>query len=157
MSAFPSPLKSPTWTSTQVTPALHVSHKVALKLEPVESPVDHWPVDSARPVMSAFPSPLKSPTLTSTQLTLVSQVPQLEDTNELPVESPTHHWPPYWEVLDTCPAMSIRPSPLKSPTSRTSQVTEVLHVAHRPGMFTERLGTASEKKDASEAAMCQLP
>src|SRR5206468_8352767 len=74
ISSLPSPLKSPTWTLTQVTSVLHVSQTVKLnELLPVLSPVHHRPVSSTRPVMSALPSPLKSPTLTSTQLTAVGQ------------------------------------------------------------------------------------
>src|SRR5438128_3747909 len=88
---------------------------------PLESPTHHRPVCSTRPVMSALPSPLKSPTLTSTQVTVVGQaVPQGEDVKAvLPLESPTHHRP----VSSTRLVMSALPSPLKSPTLTSTQVT----------------------------------
>jgi len=54
--------KSPARTSTQVTAVDQVDHKLMLNVEPLEMPVHHPPVCSARPVMSALPSPLKSPT-----------------------------------------------------------------------------------------------
>src|SRR5207244_10871913 len=74
--------------------------------------------------MSASPSPLKSPTLTSTQVTLVGQtVPQGEEVKAvLPLESATHQW----LVCRTRPVMSSLPSPLKSPTLMSTQVTAVL-------------------------------
>src|SRR6266851_1254143 len=123
-SALPSPVKSPTWTSTQVTAVLHWSQTVKLNELPSLSPVHHRPVCSTRPVISALPSPLKSPTLTSTQVTLVGQaVPQGEEVKAvLPLESATHHRP----VCSTRPVISALPSPLKSPTLTSTQVTAVL-------------------------------
>src|SRR2546427_775980 len=74
MSALPSPLKSPTLTSTQVAAVLHVAHRLLVKVLPVDCPIHHCPLSRARPTMSIFPSPLKSPTLTSTQVTAVLHV-----------------------------------------------------------------------------------
>src|SRR5947209_13846026 len=112
MSSLPSPLKSPTLTSTQVTVVGQgVPQGVELNELPVLSPTHHRPVCSTRPVMSALPSPLKSPTLTSTQVTLVGQaVPQGEEVKAVPLESATHHRP----VCSTRPVMSSLPSPLRS-------------------------------------------
>src|SRR5207245_5027674 len=61
MSSLPSPLKSPTLTSTQVTAVDHWSQGVKLKELPVLCPVHHRPVCSTRPLMSALPWPSKSP------------------------------------------------------------------------------------------------
>src|SRR5260370_809631 len=52
MSARPSPLKSPTLTSTQVTAVDHWSQGVKLKELPVLNPTHHRPVSSTRPAMS---------------------------------------------------------------------------------------------------------
>src|SRR5712692_4659211 len=93
MSALPSPLKSPTCTSTQVTFGLQVAHKLVVKLEPVESPTHHWPVLRSRPAMSALPSPLKSPTCTSTQVTFGLQVAHTLLSKPVPIDFRTHHWP----------------------------------------------------------------
>src|SRR5437870_548947 len=105
----------------------HWPQTVELNELPLLSPVHHRPVCSTRPVMSALPSPLKSPTLTSTQVTLVGQaVPQGVELNELPVLSPTHQWP----VCSTRPTRSALPSPLKSPTLTSTQVTLVGQAPH---------------------------
>src|SRR5713226_3718113 len=122
MSSLPSPLKSPTLTSTQVTvvgQAVPQGEDVKAVL-PLESATHHRPVCSTRPAMSSLPSPLKSPTLASTQVTVVGQaVPQGEDVKAvLPLESPTHHRP----VCTTRPTTSSLPSPLKSPTLTSTQV-----------------------------------
>src|SRR5439155_4681101 len=103
------------------------SQPVKLSELPLLSPVHHRPVCSTRPVMSALPSPLKSPTLTSTQVTVVGQaVPQGEEVKAvLPLESATHHRP----VCSTRPTMSSLPSPLKSPTLTSIQVTAVDQLA----------------------------
>src|ERR1700731_4920486 len=77
MSALPSPLKSPTFTSTQVAPVLQAAHFVVLKEVPVDKPTYHWPFSKARPTMSALPLPLKSATCTSTQVAPVLQVAHL--------------------------------------------------------------------------------
>src|SRR5260370_9392704 len=69
MSALPSPLKSPTLTSVQVTAGDHLPHIVVLKPEPVDSPTHHNPVEGSRPITSAVPSPSKSPVATSVQFT----------------------------------------------------------------------------------------
>src|SRR5438045_211879 len=68
MSALPSPLKSPTLTSTQVAAVDQMAHKLVVNDEAVEMAVHQEPPCKYRPVMSALPSPLKSPTLTSTQV-----------------------------------------------------------------------------------------
>src|SRR6516162_2717438 len=97
MSALPSPSKSPTFTSTQVTLVLHVPQKVVLNPEPVEMPVHHWPVSNHRPVMSAILSPLKSATFTSTQVMPGPSGAHLvhkEVVNPEPVLIPVHHSPP---------------------------------------------------------------
>src|SRR5262249_2527012 len=62
MSALPSPLKSPAWTSTQVAEVLHVAQVLVMKEEPVEIAVRQLPRSRLRPTRSALPSPLKSPT-----------------------------------------------------------------------------------------------
>src|SRR5947209_3537334 len=127
MSARPSPLKSPTLTSTHVTAVAHWSQTVKLNELPVLSPVHHRPVCSTRPVMSALPSPLKSPTRTSTQVTVAGQAPQREEVKAvLPLESPTHHRP----VCSTRPTMSSLPSPVKSPTFTSTQLTAVDQLPH---------------------------
>src|SRR5260370_28498655 len=118
MSALPSPLKSPTLTSTQVMFGFHCAHKLVVKLEPVLTPVHQLPPCKYRPVMSALPSPLKSPTLTSAQVTLGFQVSHREVVKPVdPLESPTYHCP----VLRYRPTMSDLPSPLKSPTWPSTQ------------------------------------
>src|SRR5437870_5738760 len=129
MSAFPSSLKSPTCTSTQVAPVLQVVQREVLKaVLPLDRPVHHDPPCKYRPVMSALPSPLKSPTLTSTPVAPVLQVVQsLLFKPPLPVDIPVHHGPP----CKYRPVMSALPSPLKSPTLTSTQVAAVLHVAHR--------------------------
>src|SRR5436309_14451446 len=71
LSALPSPLKSPTLTSTQVTPGFHVVHSENENALPVLMPTHHWPVCSTRAATSVLPSPLKSPVTTSTQVTAV--------------------------------------------------------------------------------------
>src|SRR5437870_1976587 len=116
MSGKPSPLKSPTWTLTQLTEVLHVAHKEVVKFVPVDRPVHHWPYCKARPVMSALPSRLKSPTCTLAQFTLGAQLPQAELP---PFVVLTHHWP----VDASRPASSATPSPLKSPV-RASAIWE---------------------------------
>src|SRR5207245_5740812 len=88
-SALPSPLKSPTRTSTQVTAVGHWTHLVKLNGAPLLT--RHQPVCSTRPVTSALPSPSKSPTLTSTQVTVVGHWPHLEKLNELPLLMLIHH------------------------------------------------------------------
>src|SRR6266571_3071257 len=127
MSALPSPLKSPTLTSTQVTAGLHCPHWHVVNIEPLDTPVHQEPPSSQRPVMSALPSPLKSPTCTSTQVAPVLQEAHRLLVNELPVDWATHHWP----SSAARPTMSILPSPLKSPTLTSSQVTRVLQVSQR--------------------------
>src|SRR5438132_1112810 len=118
MSALPSPLKSPTLTSTQVAPVLHVVQTlvVAAVLPPLRL-VHHCPLCNQRPVMSVLPSPLKSPALTSTQVTgvmlvPVDQVAQMTSSKVAPLERASCQSP----VLPLRPMMSCLPSPLKSPT-----------------------------------------
>src|SRR5437870_1408532 len=71
MSASPSPVKSPTFTSTEVTAGGHGPQTVKVNELPVLSPVHHRPVCSTRPTMSVRPSSLKSPVCTPTQVTAV--------------------------------------------------------------------------------------
>src|SRR6266851_3067306 len=112
MSALPSPLKSATWTSTQVAAGFQVAHRVLLNVEPVDWAIHHCPPCKKRPTMSALPSPLKSPILTSTQVTAgFHVVHRLVVNPPEPLDRDTHHWP----VCKTRPAMSVKPSPLKSP------------------------------------------
>ena len=54
--------KTPARTPVQVTAVDHVVHRLVVNAVPLDRPVHHWPVSSARPVMSDLPSPLKSPT-----------------------------------------------------------------------------------------------
>src|SRR5207245_10168249 len=98
--------------------------------------------------MSALPSPLKSPTLTSTQVTLgpsAAQVAHKELVKELPVDWATHHWP----LSAARPTMSILPSPLKSPTLTSTQVTPVLHCPHWLVVNIEALATPAHKESHS--------
>src|SRR5712692_7865097 len=126
MSVMPSPLKSPTLTSTQVTLGFQAAHMVVLKLEPLDMPVHQWPPCKNRPVMSVFLSPVKSPTLTSTQVTLGFHMAHKVVVNPVdPLEIPTYHWPP----CRYRPTMSALPSPLKSPTWTSTQVTLGFQVA----------------------------
>src|SRR5438445_10968531 len=77
--------------------------------------------------MSSLPSPSKSPTLTSTQFTAVLKAPQGEEVKAvLPLETATHHRP----VCCTRPAMSSLPSPVKSPTFTSTQLTAVGQLPH---------------------------
>src|SRR5437667_10533285 len=97
MSALPSPLKSPTLTSTQVTlgpSAAQVAHKELVKELPVDWATHHWPLSAARPTMSILPSPLKSPTLTSAQVTLVLHLPHWPVVNIDALVTPVPHDPP---------------------------------------------------------------
>src|SRR5260370_1170153 len=75
MSVLPSPLKSPTLTSTQVTLGLQVVQRLQVKLEPVLRPTHHSP-PAERPATSVKPSPLKSPCTTCCQLAAGLQLPQ---------------------------------------------------------------------------------
>src|SRR5713101_1378180 len=94
MSSLPSPLKSPTWTSTQVTLGFQLAQRVVLKpVDPSEIPTHHWPVCRTRPMISACPSPLKSPVWTSTQVTFGFQLAHRLLEKEEPVEAAIHHWP----------------------------------------------------------------
>src|SRR5438132_11919779 len=94
MSDLPSPLKSPTLTSDQVTPVLQVSHLEAAKPEPVDRATHQSPPSAYRPTMSAFPSPLKSPTCTSAQVTPVLQVCHSDVAKPLPLHRATRQSPP---------------------------------------------------------------
>src|SRR5207302_1593580 len=76
MSALPSPSKSPTLTSTQVTVVGQAPQGEDVKaVLPLETATHHLPVGCTRPAMSSFLSPVKSPTRTSTQLTAVLHWP----------------------------------------------------------------------------------
>src|SRR5437867_1840416 len=68
MSSLPSPVKSPAWTSTQLTAVLHWPHLEKAKVDPVLIPTHQKPVCWTRAAMSVLPSPLKSPDRTSTQV-----------------------------------------------------------------------------------------
>src|SRR5947208_17132731 len=104
---------------------LQVAHRVVVKVVPFVRVVHHLPVSSARPTMSALPSPLKSPTFTSTQVTPVLQVSHLLVVKPPePLDNETHQSP----VSLARPAMSVKPSPLKSPVCTSTQVTPVLQV-----------------------------
>src|SRR6266481_1377904 len=128
MSALPSPLKSPTLTSTQVTFGFQVVHKLVENDGPFDTPTHHWPPCKYRPAMSILPSPLKSPTLTSSQVTAVLQVSQRTLWNPPePLDWATHHWP----VSKYRPAMSAKPSPLKSPDCTSTQVGMELQLVAR--------------------------
>src|SRR6516165_4116780 len=94
MSALPSRLKSPTWTSTQVGAGFQVAHRLFVKEEPEEIAAHHWPFWSTRPMMSSLPSPLKSPTFTSTQVTAGDQLLQKVVVKDEPDEIPAHQDPP---------------------------------------------------------------
>src|SRR5712692_574181 len=119
MSALPVPSKSATWTSTQVAAGFQVAHKLLVKLLPVDWATHHWPVSSARPTISIFPSPVKSPTLTSTHVAAGFQVVHRLVVNPPePFDNDTHHWP----VCKYRPAISVKPSPLKSPVTTSTQV-----------------------------------
>src|SRR5215831_7835677 len=94
MSAWWSPLKSPTFTSTQVIAVDQVDHKLLVNEEPVEVPTHHWPLSRTRPIMSALPSPVKSPTRTSVQVTEGFQCVQSDQVKVEPPEfRPTHQSP----------------------------------------------------------------
>src|SRR5438876_11861424 len=104
MSALPSPLKSPTCTSTQVATALQVVHTDIVKALPLDKPTHQAPVFASRAAMSVRPSPLKSPVRTSTHVTVGSQVPNKLLVKALgPLERLTHHCP-------DCPALPTRSS-----------------------------------------------
>src|SRR5258707_4635242 len=83
MSALPSPLKSPTCTSTQVTFGFQVVHREVVNDEPSETPTHHWPVCWRKPAISVFPSPLKSPVTTFVQGALGFQEPHRLAAKEL--------------------------------------------------------------------------
>src|SRR5215831_10266398 len=126
MSGLPSPLKSPALTPSQVTDGFHVAHSWLVNVPPLDRATYHWPRESARPAMSMRPSPLKSAAMTSTHVTPLLHVVQSAVKKLLaPVFSPTYHWP----KLSARPAMSVLPSPLKSPVRTSAQVTAVLQVA----------------------------
>src|SRR5216683_3818949 len=94
MSSLRSPLKSPTWTSTQVTLGFQFAQRVVLKpFDPLESPTHQLPLCKSRPMMSACPSPLKSPVCTSTQVAFGFQVVHKLSEKEEPVEAAIHHCP----------------------------------------------------------------
>src|SRR5207244_236890 len=93
MSSLPSPLKSPTRTSTQVTFGFQLAQKVVLKEVPVDMPVHQEPPSSHRAVMSmmrrpvlGLTAPLKSPTRTSTQVTFGFHCAQAVVLNDVPLE-----------------------------------------------------------------------
>src|SRR5207245_9687365 len=75
----------------------------------------------------SFRSALSSPTLRSSKLTAVLQLLQGEEVKAvLPLESAAHHCP----VCCTRPAISVLPSPLKSPTWTVPQVTLGAQLPH---------------------------
>src|SRR5262249_8902321 len=93
LAALPSPLKSPTLTSTQVTAAFQDAHKLVEAEDPEEMAAHHEPPCSQRPAMSNLPSPLKSPLLTSTQVTAGVQVAHKPLPKDEPFAEASHHWP----------------------------------------------------------------
>src|SRR5713226_3880935 len=115
MSAFPSPLKSPTCTSTQVTFGFQLVQSEFVKEEPLETATHQLPLFKSRPAMSVRPSPLKSPATTSTQVTAGFQAPSKELVNDEPVETPFQIWP----LSLTRPVIS---SGAKSTPSENSEV-----------------------------------
>src|SRR5216684_1984828 len=129
MSALPSPFRSPMRTSTQVTAVDQVAHKLVLRaVEPFDKLAHHWPLCRTRPIMSALPSPFRSPMRTSTQVTAGDQVAHKLVLNAVePLDRLAHHWP----LCRTRPMMSALPSPSKSPTWTSTQVTAGLQRPHR--------------------------
>src|SRR5690348_14410015 len=120
MSALPSPLKSPTFTSTHVAPVLQLAHLLVVKEDPLDTAVHQVPLPRSRAVMSALPSSLKSPTFTSTHVPPVLQVAHLLVVKPPePLDNDTHQSP----VSLARPARSLKPSPLKSPVTTSTQVT----------------------------------
>src|SRR5262249_16941544 len=104
MSILPSPLKSPTRTSAQVTLVDQEVQGLVLNDEPFETATHPPPVPGSRPAMSVWPSPTKSPVRTSTQFTVALQMSHCVVLNaDEPLDTPTHHWP----LLETRPAMSF--------------------------------------------------
>src|SRR6266849_8611497 len=94
MSSLPSPVKSPAWTSTQVTLGLHEVHSENENALPVLMPTHHWPDCTTRAAMSVLPSPLKSPVTTSTQVTAVDSEPNMASLNALlPLDMATRSCP----------------------------------------------------------------
>src|SRR6266446_218538 len=93
MSALPSPLKSPTCTSTQVANVLQVVHTDMVKQLPLDKPTHQVPVLASRAAMSVKPSPLNSPETTSTQVTLGSKAAHREELKDEPVDTPVQIWP----------------------------------------------------------------
>src|SRR5207245_2307288 len=94
---------------------------------PVETPVNHWPLSSTRPITSALPSPVRSPSCTSTQVTSGDHVAQRLVRKDVPVDRPAHHWP----VSCTRPMRSALPSPFRSPTLTSTHVTSGDQTSHR--------------------------
>src|SRR6266480_1955686 len=93
-SALPSPLKSPTRTSTQGTEALQVVQRLNWNVEPLERPTHTSPLSAARATMSVLPSPLKSPMSTSAQVTPVDMLAhKLLLKPVAPLETAPHTWP----------------------------------------------------------------
>src|SRR6516164_3932742 len=128
MSAFPSPLKSPTSLTTpgcaaqlaKLSNGLLVTRKVPSPLEKATGRVLH----PAPPIsaMSAFPSPLKSPTSLTTpgcaaQLAKLSNGLLVTRKVPSPLEKATGR---VFHQEAPISAMSAFPSPLKSPTSLTT-------------------------------------
>src|SRR5205823_5833170 len=68
MSDLPSPVKSATRTSSQVTAVDHEPQSSLTKPVPADFAIHQLPLPGSRPTMSSLPSPLKSPTCTSAQL-----------------------------------------------------------------------------------------
>src|SRR5262249_9129226 len=85
MSALPSPLKSPTFTSTQVTFGFQWVHRLLVKDVPVDRPTHQSPDCKTRPAISILPSPLRSPTMTLTQVTWGFQLAHNSLIKEKPV------------------------------------------------------------------------
>src|SRR5439155_1455217 len=94
MSLRPSPSKSPTLTSTQVTLVGQAPQGESVEtLLPLKLATHHRPVCSTRPAMSSLPTQVKSPTLTSTQFTTVLREVSKVLVNPEPLDWPIHHCP----------------------------------------------------------------
>src|SRR5713101_898207 len=100
MSVLPSPSKSPTRTSAQVTLGFQVAHAVVSKEDPVDRPTYQTPASLYRTTMSEWPSPSKSPTLTSAQVT-----PGFQDAHSVVLRT----LDPFDRLTHQLPACNSRP------------------------------------------------
>ena len=128
----PSALKSPTVKVTNTPLGFQVAHKaLVVKDEPVETLTHHWWTAAFSPMMSDLPSPVTSATMRLLQVTeLLHNVHRLDVKALEALDRPTHHPAVCW----TRPATSATPSPLKSPTCSSTQVTVVAQLAQSPSI-----------------------